>query len=195
MSKRSQESCSPAFHMVKAKTCCLVSRHSVSVGQSSSSNPTSPGNTSYSQMWNGKERSTNSGCYSVEPPSGNPGYGTENSGGLSGTPASGNREYLQKVVQHVKDRRRHNEDVSEISMNPEMLHISIWTLCMASSMKAALHMDQNYAKNLEIFKNSEFENIESLFNVTNMMIAGNSEIRNIFPKDSASDPHCLSIKQ
>ena len=26
-------------------------------------------------------------------------------------------------------------------------------------------MDPNYAKNLKIFKNSEFENIESLFNV------------------------------
>ena len=66
------------------------------------------------------------------------------------------------------------------------MHISIWTLFMASSMKAALHMDPNYAKNLEIFKNSEFENIESLFNVTKMMIAGNSEIKNIFPKDSAN---------
>ena len=57
---------------------------------------------------------------------------------------------------------------------------------MASSMQAALHMDPNFAKNLEIFKNSEFENMESLFNVMNMMIAGNSEIKNLFPKDSAN---------
>ena len=47
-------------------------------------------------------------------------------------------------------------------------------------------MDPNYAKNLEIFKNSEFENIESLFNVMNMMIARNSEIKNLFPEDSAN---------
>ena len=39
---------------------------------------------------------------------------------------------------------------------------------------------------LEIFKNSEFENIECLFNVTNMMIAGNSERKNMFHKDSAN---------
>ena len=39
----------------------------------------------------------------------------------------------------------------------------------------------NYAKNLEIFKNSELENIESLFNVMNM-IAGNSELKNLFPQ-------------
>ena len=33
----------------------------------------------YSQEWNRGERSTNSGCYSAEPASGNRGYGTENS--------------------------------------------------------------------------------------------------------------------
>ena len=93
---------------------------------------------------------------------------------------------MQRVFQNVKDRLRHNEGVSEISMDSEKVHISIWTLFMASSKQAALHMDPNYAKNLEIFKNSEFENIESLFNVTNMMIGGNSEIKNIFPKDSAN---------
>ena len=186
MSKRLQEGCSPVSPIVKAKTCCLVSRHSVSVGQNSSSNPTSLGSTSYSQVWKRGERSTNSRCYSVQPASGNRGYGTENSGGLSETPASGNREYMQKVFQNVKDRLRHNEGVSEISMDSEKVHISIWTLFMASSTQAALHMDPNYAKNLEIFKNSEFENIESLFNVTNMMIGGNSEIKNFFPTDSAN---------
>ena len=31
---------------------------------------------------------------------------------------------------------------------------------MASSMQAALHIDLNYEKNLELFKNSEFENIK-----------------------------------
>ena len=55
---------------------------------------------------------------------------------------------------------------------------------MVSSMQVALHMDPNYAKNLEIFKNSELENIESLFNVMNM-IAGNSELKHLFPQDSA----------
>ena len=77
----------------------------------------------------------------------------------------------------MKDRLRYIEGISDISMDSEKLHITIWTLFMPSSMKAALHMDPNYAKNLEIFKNSEFENIETLFNVTNMMIA---------PKDSAN---------
>ena len=44
-----------------------------------------------------EKRSTNSGCYSVEPALGNCGYGPEGSGGLSETPASGNRGHVQKI--------------------------------------------------------------------------------------------------
>ena len=37
----------------------------------------------------------------------------QNSGGLSETQASGNREYMRKVVQNMKDRLGHDESVSE----------------------------------------------------------------------------------
>ena len=47
------------------------------------------------------------------------GYGSEDSGGLSETHASGNREYTRKVVQNMKDRLRHDESSSDISMNSE----------------------------------------------------------------------------
>ena len=67
------------------------------------------------------------------------------------------------------------------------------------SMDSALHMDPNYAKNLEIFKNFEYENIDSLFNVMNMMIAGNSEKKSYSLKiprtHRGRDPHCPLIKQ
>ena len=56
----------------------------------------------------------------------------------------------------MKDPLRHDESSSEISMNSEKMHISIWTRFMASSMQAALHMDPSHEKNLELFKNSEF---------------------------------------
>ena len=41
-------------------------------------------------------------------------------------------------------------------------------------------------KNLELFKNSEFESIKGLFGITRMMIEGNSEIKNVFTADVAS---------
>ena len=57
---------------------------------------------------------------------------------------------------------------------------------MASSMQAALHMDPSNEKNLELFKISEFENINGLFGITRMMIEGNSEKKkNVFPADIA----------
>ena len=107
------------------------------------------------------ERITNSGWYSVQHASGKReyGYGSEDSGGLSETHASRKREYTRKVVQNMKDRLRHDESSSEISMNSEKMHVSIWTKFMASSMQAALHMTR-VTKNWELFKNSEFESIK-----------------------------------
>ena len=47
-------------------------------------------------------------------------------------------------------------------------------------MQAALHMDPSNEKNLELFKNSEFENINGLFGITRMMIEGNSEKKRMY---------------
>ena len=55
---------------VKASTCCLISRHSVSVRQNSSSNPQNPGSTRYSQVWTWEEVSMNSECGSDQRTSG-----------------------------------------------------------------------------------------------------------------------------
>ena len=57
---------------------------------------------------------------------------------------------------------------------------------MVPPMQAALQMHPSYEKNLELFKNSEFENIKGLCGITRMMIEGNSEIKNVFPADVAS---------
>ena len=78
----------------------------------------------------------------------------------------------------MKDRLGHDESVSEISMDSEKMPISKWTRFTASSLQAALHMDPSYEKNLEIFKNSEFDN-KSLFSIMRMMIEEKSEIKNV----------------
>ena len=47
-------------------------------------------------------------------------------------------------------------------------------------------MDSSNENNMELFKNSEFENINGLFGITRMMIEGNSEKKkNVFPADIA----------
>ena len=50
---------------------------------------------------------------------------------------------------------------------------------MVSLMQAALHVDQSYT-------DSEFENIESLFNITRKMIGENSEIMNVSSLEASS---------
>ena len=46
---------------------------------------------------------------------------------------------------------------------------------MAFSLKAAIHLGPNYLANLEVYKNTNFEEIESLFNVTQKLILEHSE--------------------
>ena len=108
MSKRSQESSPPGSPTAKAKAFCLVSRQCVPVRQDYSSNLESSESTSDSLVWNWEERSAKSRWYSVQHASGNGENGSEDSGGLSETHASGNREYTRKVVQNMKDRLRHD---------------------------------------------------------------------------------------
>ena len=52
-------------------------------------------------------------------------------------------------------------------------------------MQAALTLDPSHEKNLEFFKNSEFESIKGLLGNTRMMIEGNSQIKNVFPAEVA----------
>ena len=154
MSKRSQESSSPGSPTAKARACCLVSRESVSVGQNYSSNPKSLGGVQETLKRGPGKRNTKSGWYSVQHASGHREYGyvSEDSGGLSETHAWRNREYTRKVVQNTKDLLRHDESSSDISMNSEKMHISIWTRFMASPMQAALHMDPGLRKEFGIIQ-------------------------------------------
>ena len=47
-------------------------------------------------------------------------------------------------------------------------------------------MNPSYTKNLEVFKYSDFENIESLINITRKMIGENSEILNVTSLEGSS---------
>ena len=46
---------------------------------------------------------------------------------------------------------------------------------MSSSMKAAVHLGPNCLTNLEIYKNTNFEEIQSSFNITQKWILERSE--------------------
>ena len=52
------------------------------------------------------------------------------------------------------------------SMQAYKTNVLIWGMFMSSSMKAAIHLGPTYFANSEIYKNTTFEEIESLFNFT-----------------------------
>ena len=58
---------------------------------------------------------------------------------------------------------------------------------MSSSMKAAIHLEPNCLANLEVYKNTNFEEIQSLFNITQkLMLEHSEEILNV------NTIHCTS---
>ena len=58
---------------------------------------------------------------------------------------------------------------------------------MPSSTKAAIHLGPNCLANLEVYKNRNFEEIQSLFNITQKLILEHSEeILNVNTIESAS---------
>ena len=65
---------------------------------------------------------------------------------------------------------------------------------MSSSMKAAIHLGPNCLANLEVYKNTNFEENISLFNITQMMILEHSEeILNVKPLESSSPSWTRSV--
>ena len=72
-------------------------------------------------------------------------------------------------------------------------------LFLTSAMEAAIHLGPNYNENLEVYTNTNSEEIQSLFGITQRVISEHSEeIFNVKPIESASphgrDLHCLMIK-
>ena len=51
-------------------------------------------------------------------------------------------------------------------------NVLIWRMFMSSSMKAAIHLGPNYLAKMEIYKNTNFEEIQSLFNITHKIDIG-----------------------
>ena len=60
---------------------------------------------------------------------------------------------------------------------------------MSSSMTAAIHLGPSYLTNSEIYKNTNFEEIESLFKITQKLILEHSEDIS----ECENDWQCISI--
>ena len=50
-----------------------------------------------------------------------------------------------------------------------------WRMFMTSSISAAIHLGQDFLENLQVYKNTKFENIENVFNITQRFMKLQSE--------------------
>ena len=83
--------------------------------------------------------------------------------------------YMEKIFpcfQKKLGRTSINVTFSEESYKTNVLTRGMF---MASSMKAAIHLGPDFLKNSEIYKNTRFENIENVFNITQNLIKELSE--------------------
>ena len=61
------------------------------------------------------------------------------------------------------------------SIESYKMNVLMWTKFMASSMKAANHLGPYFLMNSEVYKNTRFENIDNVFNITQKLMKEHSE--------------------
>ena len=66
------------------------------------------------------------------------------------------------VFQNLQNKLTGIQNLPKFAVEAYKTNMLIWEWFMTSSMKAAIHLDARHTENLEVSKNSEFEDIESL---------------------------------
>ena len=102
-----------------------------------------------------------------------------------------NHQYMTKIFHFLRkklgitasDSTFVNESIKDKRVDMVNVHVS-------SSMKAAIHLGPNSLANLEVYKNTNSEEIQSLFNITQKLVSDHSsEILNVNTMQSTS-PSC-----
>ena len=105
-----------------------------------------------------------------------------------------NHQYMSKIFQCLRKKLGMAATHSTVSMEAYRTNVSIWRMFMTSSMKAAIHLGPNYLTNLEIYKNTNFEDIETLFNITQKSkLEHSEEILKVKPLESSSPSLTRSV--
>ena len=105
-----------------------------------------------------------------------------------------NHQYMTKIFQFLQKKLGMSAGYSTFSMGAKKTNVLIWCMFMSSSMKAAVHLGPNYLTNLEIFKNTNSEEIEYLFNMTQKLIMEHSEeLLNVKYLESSSHSWTRSV--
>ena len=105
-----------------------------------------------------------------------------------------NHQDMTKVFQFLQKKKGITAGYSTFSMEGVETNVLIWRMIMSSLMKAAIHPGPNSLANLEVYKNTDFEEVESLFNITQKLILEHSgEILNVKSLESSTSSWTRSV--
>ena len=86
-----------------------------------------------------------------------------------------NHQHMTKVFHFLQKTLGITASDSTFSMEALKTNLLIWRMFMSLSMKAAIHLGPNYLANLQVYKNTNFEEIQSVFNITQKLTLEHSE--------------------
>ena len=88
-------------------------------------------------------------------------------------------EYMTKVLPNLQKKLGVIQDLPKFAMEAYTNNLLMWRFFVSSSTKAGIHLDPIYTDNLEVHKNANFEDFQSLFDITKKLILVNQEILNV----------------
>ena len=108
-----------------------------------------------------------------------------------------NSRYLEKVFKNIQkrgilQRMYHFWDPSAHNQHIDLGHVHktntlFWGMFMSASMKSAIHMRPSYTENLAIYKNTNSEELQNLFDITHTLVSNKQlEILNVKTFESTS---------
>ena len=86
-----------------------------------------------------------------------------------------NHRYMGKIFRNLEKKLGMSAINATCSMDANKTNVLRWRLFLASSINAAIHLGPDFLMNLEIYKNTKFENFWSVFNITRKLIKEHSE--------------------
>ena len=81
-----------------------------------------------------------------------------------------NNQCLENVFKHLKNKLEITENSPKIGIEALKTNVLMWWWSMSTTMKAAIHVGPNYTEILEVYKNTNSEEIPKLFGITQKLV-------------------------
>ena len=93
--------------------------------------------------------------------------------------------YLEKVFKKLRKKLKIAEEAPVLGIEALKTNDLIWGFFLSTTTKAAVHLGPIYIENLEVYRNTHFEELQNLFDITQSLILDHqSEILNVSTIDS-----------